>query len=113
MVFMLWNIGTGSVYPKNCIYIDGLVQERRNSSALALELSLSCINLLMFALLILLWFDIGQPDLFDIGPFYQFDIGAFYPYPSRLIHWRWDNLTIAPVPVKRPETFGQIIHLHP
>ena len=26
-------------------YIDGLVQERRNSSALAMELRLSCINL--------------------------------------------------------------------
>ena len=27
------------------IYVDGLVQERRNSSALAMELRLSCINI--------------------------------------------------------------------
>ena len=33
---------TGGVF-----YIDGLVQERRNSSALAMELCLSCTNLLM------------------------------------------------------------------
>ena len=28
--------------------------------------------------------------------------GWFYPYPSRLLHWHWGNLMIAPVPVKQP-----------
>ena len=31
------------------LYIDGLVQERRNSSALALELHLSCIKPVIFS----------------------------------------------------------------
>ena len=25
-----------------------------------------------------------------------------YPYPTGLLHWHWDNLTIAPVPAKQP-----------
>ena len=38
-----WNNTAVCVYTHN-IYIDGLVQERRNSSALAMELRLSCTN---------------------------------------------------------------------
>ena len=33
----------------DCVHIDGLVQERRNSSALAMELHISCTNPLISA----------------------------------------------------------------
>ena len=39
------------LYIKSSDNIDGLVQERRNSSVLAMELRLSCINPLMWCLL--------------------------------------------------------------
>ena len=52
----------GSAYPKICI--DRLVQERRNSSALAMELCLSCTNPLVYT-----WFtkfDLFQNSLYRI-----------------------------------------------
>ena len=46
------------VCPKNCAHdFDGLVQERRNSSVLAMELRLSCTNPSICPLHILLWLD--------------------------------------------------------
>ena len=34
---------------ENYVHVDGLVQERRNSKALAMELRLSCTNPLMYS----------------------------------------------------------------
>ena len=57
---------------------EGLVQERRISSVLAVELSLSCID-------------------HRVHNDFKWRI---YPYPSGLLHWHWGNHMIAPVPVK-------------
>ena len=40
----LFSQGNIHVYTCHCVYIDGLVQERRHSSALAMELCISCTN---------------------------------------------------------------------
>ena len=43
------------MYVHICIYIDGLVQERRNSIANALELCLSCTNLSIWGMYVHAW----------------------------------------------------------
>ena len=39
------------------------------------------------------------------------DSGGFYPYPSRLLHCHWDNLTIASVAVRDLEEYGKMYHM--
>ena len=46
-------------------HIDGLMQERRNSSALAMELRLSCINPLIYALAMELHLSFTNPWIYD------------------------------------------------
>ena len=46
-----------------CLYIDGLVQERRNSIANTVELPLSCTNPLIY------WYVVLQQPLADLDPF--------------------------------------------
>ena len=55
-------------------YIDGLVQERRNSSALAVELHLSCTN----PVISYQWYFVVV-----------LSIEQFYPYPWGLLRWQW------------------------
>ena len=60
-------------------YLDGLVQERRNSSALAMELRLSCINPLIWSLMgpsISHW-DVGC-KLSAHGPHYTIDFSIIF-----------------------------------
>ena len=84
-------------------HIHGLVQERCNSSALAMELCLSYTNpsICSISHKICMWLHCILFCFSDIISFCG-SMRTIYLYPSGLLHWHWDNHMIASVPVKQP-----------
>ena len=43
-----------------------------------------------------------HPGFVNCWVLFCFRTGQYHPYPSGLLHWKWDNHTIVPVHVKHP-----------